>query len=144
MFDIIRYLLGFTIWFFVIGIACWRGAWPERLIAITYLVAILISPLVQERPFANHLQVNLLIVDATVLMILIWLSLRSDRWWPLFAAAASVLEVSTRIAHVFVPGLSLAMAVTGAILWSYVMLFALAGGIAEIEIRKRRSRTWAA
>jgi hypothetical protein len=138
VFDVLRYLFGYTLWFFIIGLALWRGGWPERTVAIINLVAIVLSPMVQERPFINHLQVNLLLVDLCVLVGFFAVAFRADRWWPLFAAAAALMEVVTRIAPVWVHGISHGLAITGAVIWSYVAILSLAAGVGEVEWRKRR------
>jgi hypothetical protein len=139
VFDIVRYLIGAPIWFFVIGLALWRGQWPERTVATINLVAMLLTPLVQTRPLAPHLQVNVLLVDLAVLVGFTIVALKSDRWWPLFATAAALMTVLTDAAYGWVH-LAQRLAMTGEIVWSYISLFALAGGLAEVEWRRRHLR----
>jgi len=137
VFDVLRYLLGYTFWFFVIGLALWRGGWPERTAAIINLIGIFVTPLIQERPFAAHLQLNILLTDLCVLIGFLVVALKSDRWWPLFATAAALMTVLTDLAYGWVH-LSHRLALTGEVIWSYVAIFALAGGVAEVEWRRRR------
>jgi hypothetical protein len=139
VFDIVRYLVGAPIWFFVIGLALWRGGWPERAVAIINLIGMFVTPLVQERPFVSHLQLNILMADLCVLASFTVVALRSNRWWPLFATAAALMTVLTDIAYGWVH-LSHRLALTGEVIWSYISLFALAAGIAEVEWRRRRLR----
>ncbi len=137
MYDIVRYLFGYTLWFFIIGVAYWRGGWPERAVAVINLIGILVTPLIQERPFVAHLQLNILLADLCVLIGFLVVALKSDRWWPLFATAAALMTVLTDLAYGWVH-LSHRLALSGEVLWSYVSLFALAAGIAEVEWRRRR------
>jgi hypothetical protein len=135
--DIVRYLFGFTLWFFIIGLAYWRGGWPERAVAVINLIGILVTPVVQERPFVAHFQLNILLIDFCVMVAFMVVALRSDRWWPLFATAAALMTVLTDLAYIWVH-LSHRLALTGEVIWSYVAIFALAGGVAEIEWRRQR------
>jgi hypothetical protein len=139
VFDVLRYLIGNFIWFFVIGLALWRGEWPERTVAVINLIGMAVTPLVQERPFVSHLQLNILLADLCVLIGFMIVALRSNRWWPLFATAAALMTVLTDIAYGWVH-LVHWLALTGEVIWSYLGLFALAAGVVEVEWRRRRLR----
>lgn len=61
-------------------------------------------------------------------LVVIWLAFRSDRWWPLFAAASLTLCVLTHFMEWMTPGLSRYAAESAQVgLWIVVYLSLLAG-----------------
>ena len=138
MFDVLRWLIGNTVWFFIIGPALWRGGWPERTVAMINLAGMLLSPVFEYHLSARQLQFNLRVIDSCVTAGFLFVALTSDRWWPLFATAAALMDVATRLADNWVHDISLFMALTGPVIWSYISIFSLAAGIAELEVRRRR------
>ena len=112
------------------GYAMWRGRSDERVIAVACLLASLatrfaISP-IQVR-YAS-LETGLMIIDLLVLLVFIWIALRSERFWPLWIAG---LQLTNSISHVMkLVNVDLIPQAYGAAaaLWSYPILLILAIG----------------
>ena len=110
--------------------ALWRGRSDERIVASVCLLASLatrfaISPL-QER-YAS-VETGLMAIDALVLLVFVWIALRSQRFWPLWIAG---LQLTNSISHVLkLVDLDLMPRAYGAAaaLWSYPILLILAVG----------------
>ncbi|MGB5723499.1 MAG: hypothetical protein WBM39_03720, partial [Parasphingorhabdus sp.] len=71
------------------------------------------------------------IIDIAALLALIYLSIRSDRFWPIWATAFHVLAVTIHTAMVVAPQITPWAFATGAVFWAYPMLLALAIGSFE-------------
>lgn len=67
------------------GVALWRGGWPERLGGGAMIAAWFATGLVYNtiQPFGP--QAAVVLVDATLMLVLLFIALRSDRWWPMWA-----------------------------------------------------------
>ena len=118
------------------GTALWMGRDSERWTAISLLCAAAISPLVQTSDFVRP-ELGILVIDLALLAYLMTLALRSDRFWPLWAAAFQIVGTTVHLARMvdtevwpFVYG-------TAQIFWSYPVLIALATGT-WLEARYRR------
>ncbi len=109
------------------GYAFLRGGAPERLGAGAYAGAWALTPAVQLHPLAR-LQWGVFGVDAAVAAVLLTLALRSDRWWPMAAAAFSLLVVVEHFGYALEPrGFAWAYFV-GEEIWSYAVLVVLVVG----------------
>lgn len=67
------------------GVALWRGGWPERLGGGAMILAWFATGL-----FYNNLQrfgpqTAVILVDLALMLVLLFIALRSDRWWPMWA-----------------------------------------------------------
>jgi len=123
----------FTFWAILLvtcGYALWRGKSDERIIASACLLATLatrfaISPL-QVR--YTSIETGLVAIDLAVLLVFIWIALRSDRFWPLWVAG---LQLTNGISHVMkladIDLMPRAYA-AAAVLWSYPILAILVIG----------------
>ncbi len=112
----------------VCGFALWKGGRPERIVALASVVASIATALLQNRRDWISPQWGDLAVDCTFLAVLLWLALRSNRHWPMWAAAFQLLGVViyvARLADVRVGALAPFLA--GEI-WSYLVLASLAVG----------------
>ncbi len=112
------------------GYALWRGRSDERIVASVCLLATVgtrfaISPL-QVR-YAS-VEGGLMTIDALVLLVFIWIALRSQRFWPLWVAG---LQLTNSISHLLKLAdfqmMPRAYGVAAA-LWSYPILLILAIG----------------
>jgi hypothetical protein len=66
-----------------------RGGWAERLAAIgiilaTYLTVLVLSPLAVR---FQHVEWRVFIVDAGLFLLLMFITLRSEKYWPMWLAA---------------------------------------------------------
>ena len=111
----------------VCGLAVWRGGDDERLAAAGNLASWALSMLL-FRARSQDTQWNVMIVDAALLVLYVWLALRSRRFWPLFSAGFILLLVITHLARALDAGVSGWAYLTAARVWSYLGLIAIAYG----------------
>ena len=125
-----RFYIFWSILLVTCGYALWRGKSDERVVASMCLLATIatrfaISPL-QVR-YAS-LESGLMIIDLLVLLVFIWIALRSDRFWPLWVAG---LQLTNSISHLMkfadIDLMPRAYAAAAA-LWSYPILAILVIG----------------
>jgi hypothetical protein len=67
-------------------------------------------------------------IDTANLILFLLVALRSGRYWPLFAAAFQLLAVITHVASTMDRHLSAWAAITASVIWTYLILGALAVG----------------
>lgn len=129
------------IWFAVMGLVCcfalWRGGRPEKITAICCLAAWLISRLVFDYRDWVDPQWAVLAVDGGFLLVLIWLAMTTDRVWVLFAAAFQLLGVIIHIALMADEAVTALAYVRGLVIWSYLVMAALAVGTWQISRARR-------
>ena len=111
----------------VCGLAFWRGQDDERLAAAATLANWAIT-LVVFQPLSDETQWAMMAVDAVLLVLMVWLALRSNRYWPLFTAGFALLIVVTHIAHALDTGVSGWAYLTAILIWSYLSLFTIGYG----------------
>lgn len=70
-------------------------------------------------------------IDMLALLALIYLTVSSDRFWPMWATAFHLVAVSIHVATAVAPNLAPWALATGVAFWAYPMLFALAFGAHE-------------
>lgn len=70
-------------------------------------------------------------IDIIGLLALINLTLKSDRFWPMWATAFQLLAVTIHTAVMVAPQITPWAFATGAVFWAYPMLLALAIGSFE-------------
>ncbi len=111
----------------VCALAVWRGRDDERLAAGALLANWALS-LVVFKAHSEATQWQELIFDFALLILYLWLGLRSLRYWPLFAAGFEVLVVVTHLAHAVDPAVSGWAYLTAGLIWSYLGLFTIGYG----------------
>lgn len=117
--------------------ALWRGGLPERTGAAMLLTAaILTYVVVDPRSSYRHAEWGVFIIDAALLIGLVGLSLRANRYWPLWLAA---MQMVTTWSHLGAGMLSqtkpLAYAIAS-VAWSFPMLILLAAGTYRHRLRR--------
>lgn len=119
------------IWFvlmtLVSGAALWRGGAPEKRVAVANVAAWFLTPLTYDVN-APGLQWGVLGVDALFLGYLLFLALTTDRLWLLFATAFQLLGIVTHLAMAADSGVPALPYRWGLVIWSYLVLAALAVG----------------
>ncbi|KKC25971.1 hypothetical protein WP12_11605 [Sphingomonas sp. SRS2] len=107
-----------------------RGGWEERLaiagiIANAYLTVLVASP---KAILFNHIETPILLVDLGLLALLLFISLRSEKYWPLWITAMHAL---TTLAHLspLVPHMQPLGYWRAAASWSWPILIVLVFGI---------------
>jgi len=67
------------------GVAVWRGGWPERLAGAAMILAWFASGLFYKSHLWFGPQTAVFLVDLALMLVLLFIALRSDRWWPMWA-----------------------------------------------------------
>ncbi len=107
--------------------AFFRGGWAERVTAgsiliATYVTVLVLSPLAVRYQFV---ELPVMAVDTIVLFVLVGISLKSEKFWPLWLTAMQGLTILSHLApyvpHVLPWAYGNAVAV-----WIYPMLIVLA------------------
>lgn len=114
-----------------------RGGKPERLGAATLLAGALLSVCLAQ-PFVarfRHVETGILLVDLTILGILLWLSLRSTRFWPIWIAALVGAEICIHLMRLAFPREIPQAYMTAIGLWSWAAQLLLM--IATLRHRRR-------
>ena len=111
----------------VCAIAIWRGRDEERLAAAGELATWALTLLVfQSR--SESTQWSVLAIDALLLMLFIWIALRSRRYWPLCAAGFQLLAVVTHVGRTLDTSVSGWAYLTAVLIWNYLTLFTIGYG----------------
>lgn len=109
------------------GYAFWLGRDNERLTAIALLSSAVASVYLQTSKFFQP-ESGILIVDLLLLAYLIWLAMRSDRFWPLYAAGFQVVGTTIHLARFADSNVLHSAYAAAQIFWAYPVLLALAAG----------------
>jgi hypothetical protein len=109
-------------------ITVWRGGDEERLAAGALLANWAVTLILFDKAHPNDLQRGILVVDLALLILYFWLALRSRRYWPLFAAAFQLLVIFTHLGRALDPAVRGWAYLTAGIIWSYLVLIAIATG----------------
>lgn len=80
------------------GVAFWRGGWPERAAAAAMILAWFASSLLYKSQLWFGPQTAVFVVDACLLLVLLVIALRSDRWWPMWACGFHGLSLILTLA----------------------------------------------
>ncbi|MDQ1154148.1 hypothetical protein [Brevundimonas sp. SORGH_AS_0993] len=105
----------------------WKGGRPERAAGAGLVLAQILSD------WLDHLVIGqfrwaVAIISCCLLAQLIWLSLRHDRWWLLFAVGAQFLAFCTHLSSLIGPDALIWSLVTARMtIWAELMLLALFG-----------------
>ncbi|WP_426163807.1 hypothetical protein [Sandarakinorhabdus sp. DWP1-3-1] len=119
------------------GIALLWGASEERYTAIGIALAVVASNIVTDGSYA-HTENGVLIVDIAVFCGLLVLALRSDRYWPMWAAAFQLVGTMVHFASIPQSGNFAWAYFVALIFWTYPVFIALAAGT-WLEGRFRRN-----
>ncbi len=93
-----------------------------------------LSTLAVARAFGTSwsgLEVGIFAIDIVGLFALLCLTIKSDRFWPMWATAFQLLAVTIHTAMMVDPQITPWAFGTGAVFWAYPMLLALAIGSRE-------------
>jgi len=115
----------------------WRfGGLDEKLASAGFLFATLATHYA-NRSHYSHTETGELAIDLLLLAGLVVLALRSDRFWPMWAAAFQLVGTSVHIASMTETGDFAWAYAVGLIFWSYPVLIALMVGT-WLEARHRQ------
>jgi hypothetical protein len=119
---------GLALTVLVCGAAFWKGGREEQIAAGGLLLG-WIATLVLRDPRWDGAQVGAFVVDGAFLALLTALALRSDRYWPIATAGFQLLAVTTHAARVLDKHLSGWAYATAEVIWTQLVLVALAVGV---------------
>jgi hypothetical protein len=108
-------------------LAIWRGRDYERLAAAAVLADWALSMMVFKSR-SEDTQWAVLLVDFSQFAVLIWIALRSRRFWPLFMGGFALLQILTHLAHAMGTGVTGWAYLTATRAWSYLILLTIAYG----------------
>lgn len=91
MFDTLYSQIGGLILVSVCVFALWQGDQPERVGAGTYLLAWLLTLVIQDDVDLNDWQPLLLLIDLVVLCVFVGLGWKSRKTWPIWAAGLHLI-----------------------------------------------------
>ena len=112
------------------------GGTDERLAATGFIVAVIASNVVSDSSY-THTESGVLVVDVALFFGLLVLALRSDRFWPMWAAAFQLVGTMVHFASMSQTGNFAWAYFVALIFWTYPVVIALLAGT-WLEGRNRR------
>lgn len=119
--------------------ALWRGDWPERSGALAMIIAWFATPLVQNGLQRFGVQAGVMIVDAGLLAALLYVALKSNRWWPLWACGFQAMNVVLHVAVIADAKIWAWSYFVASSVFSYLVMIALFLGTMNRPPRVRRA-----
>ena len=110
------------------GVVLWRGDRAAKLAGLACVAAWFFTPIAHFTHSWVGPQWGILSVDLLLLLSLLWLALRSDRIWLLFAAAFQLLEVVMHLAMAADRSVAPLPYALGLAIWSYLVLLTVGVG----------------
>jgi|tagenome__1003787_1003787.scaffolds.fasta_scaffold20863742_2 hypothetical protein len=122
------------------GYALWRGRKYERIAAIVFVAATIVSILGHSALRVRYagLEAGDLIVDTAVLFAVIAIALASDRFWPLWVAGLQLVDSMSHLMKAIDPDLLPRVYGAAERFWSYPILLILLIGAWR---QQRRSKS---
>ena len=120
------------------GYALWKGGKPERIGGAAMLLAWIVQPFAVDTNAWLNPQYAAFATDVPLLAVLVWLALRGDRWWPMWAVAFHFLGMVMAIIIVVDPRVRPLAYMTALGMWSYLTVIALVVGTWREARRRRR------
>ncbi len=80
------------------GVALWRGGWPERLAGVAMILAWFATCFVYNIHQKFGPQTAVFLVDLALMLVLLFIALRSNRWWPMWACGFHGLSLILMLA----------------------------------------------
>lgn len=121
-------LFGLALAIIVCASAFWKGGREEQIAAGGLLMSWAVTIALRDRSWVG-MQWSAFAADACLLALLVGLSLRTQRYWPLAAAAFQLLCFVTHVARIVDPGVRAWAYATGQVVWSQLVFWALGVGV---------------
>lgn len=87
----------FTFYASICVLALWKGERDERLAGGVLIVAAFASAVFRDRQWAG-VQWGLFASDVPTFAVMLWIAMKSRKWWPMFTAAFLLLAILTHAA----------------------------------------------
>jgi hypothetical protein len=109
--------------------AAWmRCGWDARVVATAILGATFLTPLAQSQGFAGP-EMGIVFVDALLFAVLLAVALRSQAFWPIWAAGFQLGALAVHFAAARLPQMIPAAYAETLVIWSFPVLAVVAVGI---------------
>jgi hypothetical protein len=108
--------------------AFWKGGREEQLAAGGLLLSFALTVALRDRSWAG-IQWSAFVADICLLILLTAIALRTERYWPMAAAAFQLLCVVTHLARLVDPGVRAWAYATGQVIWSQLLVVAIGVGV---------------
>lgn len=129
-------ILGFA----ALGLSCFValrwGGMDEKIAAVGFIIAVIATNTVTDGSY-GHTETGVLVVDVAVFFGLLVLALRSDRFWPMWAAAFQLVGTMVHFASISQTGDFAWAYYVALIFWTFPVFIALMAGT-WLEGRSRR------
>ena len=79
------------------AVGLWRGGWPERTAAAAMVLAWFATSLVHNTLQRWGVQTGVMVVDGLLLGALLFVALKSNRWWPMWASAFQAMSITLHL-----------------------------------------------
>lgn len=119
--------LGALVAFLTCGAALWKGGVEERATAAGILLSLAVTVLLRDNSWP-HVQRAIFAADSLLFVLLLVVALRTPKYWPLAAAGFQLLAIMTHVAKMMDAGLQQWAYITAGVIWTYLLLLALAVG----------------
>ncbi|THD34873.1 MAG: hypothetical protein E7773_14180 [Sphingomonas sp.] len=126
------------LWLGSCGYALWRGGQPERFVAVIFLVAVPLCLVAYIPDPWRGVQWIILAIDSAMLVLLLAIALRANRYWTLAMAAMQLLQVLGHFLKLTDPAMLHVVYWISAVVWAYPMLLLLVLGTVRHHNRVRR------
>ena len=106
------------------GYAGWRGRKYERMAALVFVTATVLSVLSHSPLHGRYIVIERsdVIIDSAVLIAILAIALLSDRFWPLWAAGLQLVDSTSHLMKAIDPGLIPQVYGAAERFWSYPIL----------------------
>lgn len=130
-----------SFWILAISLICggalWKGGPSEKLGAAIMYGAWLATFFARNDGDRHSLQYGAFLIDAVMFAALVILALRSDRFWPMFAAGFELLSVVTHVTRLADAKIGPWVYFTATHLWGYLTIGALGLGTVTYWLNNR-------
>jgi hypothetical protein len=111
----------------VCAFAIWKGGEDERLVGAALAIAAIATPFLKDHRWLGP-QWGVFAVDAAFFGLMLVIAFRTSKFWPLAAAGFQLLGLLTHAAMLIDKSVRAWAYVTAGVIWSYLILAALALG----------------
>lgn len=132
-------MLFLCLWLGVCGYALWRGGRPEQFVSLSFVVAFVLTVASDQLGYQWHgIQMGTFFVDVMLLIVLVAIALRANRYWPIGIAAMQALAVIGTLLMLADPHMVPLLYWLSSVVWAYPMLILLALGTVRHRNREKR------
>ncbi|MDB5679748.1 hypothetical protein [Sphingomonas bacterium] len=126
------------LWLGSCAYALWRGGQPERFVAVIFLASSPLSIAAYTPNPWRGVQWGILTVDVVMLVLMLAIAFRANRYWPMGIAAMQMLQVLGHLIKLTDPTMLHVVYWVSAVVWAYPMLLLLLLGTVRHHNRVKR------